>query len=83
VDDINDLDTMQPKFIEKDFSPYFLYGYGQKLTLWVFAYIIILPVCLIMHKICKKVHLWEDMIGNFFYNLPLRTIIEMYIEIVL
>ena len=36
-----------------------------------------------MNKICKKVKFWEELISSFFFNAPLRTFIEMYIELVL
>src|SRR5690606_6839139 len=51
--------------------------------MWAVAYMVILPLGLIMKKLCKRVRIWESLIGGFFFNTPLRTIIEMYIEIAL
>jgi hypothetical protein len=47
------------------------------------AFLCILPVIYVMNKICKKVKIWEDIVSGFFFNMPLRGFIEMYIEIAL
>lgn len=83
VSDTIDNENLYYKFKDNDVPPYFLYGYGKKLTLWCIGYILILPASYFLHKLCKKVKFWEEVVGNFFFNAPLRTIIEMYIEIVL
>lgn len=36
-----------------------------------------------MNKLCKKVKLWEDLKGSFFFNGPLRAFVEMYIELII
>lgn len=51
--------------------------------MWLIAFMCILPVILLMNKICKKVKLWEDLVSGFFFNMPLRGFVEMYIEIIL
>lgn len=78
-----DYETLQNKFLENDIPPYFIMGYGQKLTIWLVMFMVILPGSFIFHKMCKKVKFWEEMVGSFFFNAPLRTFVEMYIEIVL
>lgn len=83
VIEASDNDTLATKFLDNGVSPYFIVGYGQKLTIWCFLYLIILPTSLVMHKLCRKVKFWEELIGSFFFNLPMRTLIEMYIEITL
>ena len=57
-------------------------AFGQKLTLWIVGILVILPFALLLNKICKKVNLWEKIIGFFFFNGPLRTFIEMYLELI-
>ncbi len=51
--------------------------------MWLVAFLCILPIMFLMNKLCKKVKLWEDLISGFFFNMPLRGFVEMYIEIVL
>eukprot|EP00347_Sterkiella_histriomuscorum_P005340 403356986 len=83
VESSMDNEKLQQKFIDDDVPPYFIVAFGQKLTLWCIAFLIILPFSLVLNKLCKKVKLWEEIIGAFFFNLPLRTFIEMYIELIL
>ena len=44
---------------------------------------VILPIALLLNKLCKRVKVWEKIIGFFFFNGPLRTFIEMYIELIM
>ncbi|CDW72275.1 fu domain containing protein [Stylonychia lemnae] len=74
---------LDEKFKNNDISPYFVIAFGQKLTLWCIGILLILPITLILNKICKKVQFWEEIISGFFFNAPLRTFVEMYIELIL
>eukprot|EP00347_Sterkiella_histriomuscorum_P013631 403363980 len=78
-----DNEKLQQKFIDDEVPPYFIVAFGLKLTFRCLGFLIILPFSLILNKLCKKVKLWEEIIGAFFFNLPLRTFIEMYIELIL
>ena len=51
--------------------------------MWVVAVLIILPLSLILNKMCKRVKAWENMIGFFFFNGPLRIFVEMYLELIM
>ena len=77
----SDSSKLSKKFQDQGISPYFILAYGDKLTIWVFLFIIFLPSVLLMNKICKKVKLWEEIKGSFFFNSPLRAFVEQYIEI--
>lgn len=83
VRDQYDSEFLSPKFRDNEVSPYFIEAFGQKLTMWTIGFLGILPIALILNKICKKVKFWEDIISSFFFNGPLRAFIEMYIELVL
>ncbi|CDW87978.1 cadg multi-domain protein [Stylonychia lemnae] len=83
ISEPKDQEQLQESFKENDISPYFLISFGQKLTIWTFGLLIILPIVLTMNKLCKKIKMWESVLGQFFFNGPLRTFIEMYIELIL
>eukprot|EP00347_Sterkiella_histriomuscorum_P011981 403370353 len=83
INEKSDNDKLQQKFKDNDISPYFLVAFGQKLTLWCVGFLILLPAILLMNKLCKKIRLWEQLVSQFFFNGPLRTFVEMYIELIL
>jgi hypothetical protein len=86
VDDIEskfDNELLPPTFVAAEISPYFIISYSDKLSLWLTAIFIILPVLLLMNKMCKKVTIWQNILGGFFFNGPLRTVTEMYFEMVI
>jgi hypothetical protein len=86
VDDINgqyDNELLPPKFVANQISPYFIIAYSNKLSTWTLALFVLLPILLLMNKICKKVKIWENVLGGFFFNGPLRTFVEMYFEMVI
>ena len=74
---------LPPKFVEAEISPYFILSYSDKLSMWMCAIFILLPVLLLLNKMCKKITLWENILGGFFFNGPLRTITEMYFEMII
>jgi hypothetical protein len=78
-----DDDKLQQRFIDREVNPYFIIEFGKKLTLWAVAFLAILPTIYLMNKLCKRVKIWEDIVSGFFFNMPLRGFIEMYIEIAL
>jgi hypothetical protein len=51
--------------------------------MWMCAIFILLPILLLLNKMCKKITLWENILGGFFFNGPLRTITEMYFEMII
>ena len=86
VEDIEgqyDNEMLPPKFVEKGLSPYFMIAYNDKLSMWSCALFILLPILILMSKLCKKVKIWENILGGFFFNGPLRTLTEMYFEMVI
>ncbi|CDW86063.1 cadg multi-domain protein [Stylonychia lemnae] len=83
VNEPYDLYILDQKFLEDEISPYFIIAFGQKLTLWCVGLLFILPVAMILNKIWKKVQFWEEVVQGFFFNGPLRTFVEMYIELIL
>ncbi|CDW90898.1 cadg multi-domain protein [Stylonychia lemnae] len=83
VNEAIDNEKLQQKFQDDEISPYFIIAFGQKLTLWVLGLLVILPIAVILNKLCKKMSLWENIIGFFFFNGPLRTFVEMYIELIM
>lgn len=86
VDDIEgqyDNEILPPKFVEAKISPYFIIAYSDKLNTWILALFILLPILLFLNKVCKKMKVFENMIGGFFFNGPLRTVTEMYFEMVI
>ena len=40
-------------------------------------------MALIGNKLCKKVYIWDKIISAAFFNFPLRTFIEMYLDVVM
>lgn len=66
-----------------EISPYFIIAYSDKLSIWVLAIFVLLPILIALNKMCKKVKVFENILGGFFFNGPLRTIIEMYFEMVI
>jgi hypothetical protein len=50
--------------------------------MWIAAFCIGLPVIAVLRKIFKKSSLLENLLSGFFWNLPLRTLVEMYMELV-
>ncbi|CDW85864.1 cadg multi-domain protein [Stylonychia lemnae] len=81
--DPRDLAILDEKFQDSEISPYFIIAFGQKLTLWCVGLLLILPLALLFHKMFKNVKFWEDIVAAFFFNVPLRTFVEMYIELIL
>ena len=76
-------DEMLPTSFVGEIDPYFIISYKDKLSMWFLAVFIALPVLLLMNKMCKKITIWENILGGFFFNGPLRTIIEMYFEMII
>ena len=83
IEDQYDNELLPPKFVEAEISPYFIISYSDKISMWMCAIFILLPVLLLLNKMCKKITLWENILGGFFFNGPLRTIIEMYFEMII
>lgn len=86
VEDIEgqyDNELLPPKFVDEEISPYFIVAYSDKLSIWVLAIFVMLPILLLLTKICKKIKVFESILGGFFFNGPLRTIVEMYFEMVI
>jgi hypothetical protein len=86
VEDIEgkyDTELLPPKFVLAEISPYFIISYSDKLSLWLTAIFILLPILILFSKMCKKVKIWENILGGFFFNGPLRTVTEMYFEMVI
>lgn len=86
VEDIEgkyDTEMLPPKFVLAEISPYFIISYSDKLSLWLTAIFILLPILILFSKMCKKVKIWENILGGFFFNGPLRTVTEMYFEMVI
>jgi hypothetical protein len=50
--------------------------------MWLAAFCIGLPIIAILRKIYKKTNIWENLLSGYFWNLPLRTIVEMYMEMI-
>jgi hypothetical protein len=83
VEDIEgqyDNEMLPPKFVDGGISPYFIISYSDKLSMWMCAIFILLPILLLLNKMCKKITIWENILGGFFFNGPLRTVTEMYFE---
>ncbi len=78
-----DNEILPPKFVEQEISPYFIIAYSDKLSIWVLAIFVLLPILLALNKMCKKVKVFENILGGFFFNGPLRTITEMYFEMII
>jgi hypothetical protein len=78
-----DNELLPPKFVDAGISPYFIISYSDKLSMWMAAVFIVLPVLLLFNKICKKVKIWENILGGFFFNGPIRTFSEMYFEMII
>ena len=51
--------------------------------MWVPLVFVLLPLLLILNKVFKKMRAIENALGNFFFNGPLRTVEEMYFEMVI
>lgn len=86
VEDIEgqyDMELLPPKFVENEISPYFIIAYSDKLSIWILAIFIMLPILISLSKMCKKVKVFENILGGFFFNGPLRTLVEMYFEMVI
>ncbi len=74
---------MPPRFVEDGYdTPFFVINYSKSFTLWGIAYLMILPLLYTLHKICQGVELWSNISGSYFWNMPLRTLVEIYIEMV-
>lgn len=78
-----DTEILPPAFVEAEISPYFIISYSGKLNTWILAVFIALPVLLLLSRIFKKVTAIENALGTFFFNGPLRTLTEMYFEMVI
>jgi hypothetical protein len=78
-----DSELLPPKFVDAEISPYFIIAYSGKLNTWILAIFIALPILLLLSKIFKKVTAIENALGTFFFNGPLRTVTEMYFEMVI
>lgn len=86
VDDINgqyDNEIMSPAFVEQEMSPYFIIAYSSQLSMWIFGIFLVLPVLLVLVRMCKKIKMFEEMVGTFFYNGPLRTLTQMYFQMMI
>jgi len=86
VDDIEgkyDNELLPPKFVQAEISPYFIISYSDKLNTWICLIFILMPILILFSKMCKKVKIWENILGGFFFNGPLRTITEMYFEMII
>eukprot|EP00347_Sterkiella_histriomuscorum_P006839 403351236 len=79
----SDNDKLQQKFQDNTKISKLLFAFGQKLTLWCVGLLVFLPIILLLNKLCKKIRLWEQLVSQFFFNGPLRTFVEMYIELIL
>jgi len=42
--------------------------------MWIYAVFVVLPLLLLMVKLCKKIKMFEELLGGFFFNGPLRTL---------
>ena len=51
--------------------------------MWIICIFVVLPMALIGNKLCKKVYIWDKIISAAFFNFPLRTFIEMYLDVVM
>ncbi|CDW87181.1 cadg multi-domain protein [Stylonychia lemnae] len=71
------------KFQADNLTPYVAISYGEKISLWMVSILVILPFALILSKKFKTVKLFQNLIQGFFYNVPLRTFIELYLELIL
>ena len=86
VNDINgqfDNELLPPSFVAGGISPYFIIAYSDQLNTWILMVFIALPLLLLMSKICKKITAFENALGGFFFNGPLRTMTEMYFDMVI
>ena len=73
-----DDELLPPSFVKSGLSPYFIIAYSDKLNIWILALFIGLPILITLVKVCKKVKIFENILGGFFFNGPLRTVVEMY-----
>lgn len=83
IEEDSDSEKLPSKFIENEIGGYFIIAMGKTFTIWCFSAFLVLPTLYVLHKVCKKVKLWEDLMSAFFFNTPLRTVTEMYIDLAL
>ena len=60
-------DEMLPPSFVGEIEPYFIISYKDKLSTWFLAIFVALPILLLMNKMCKKITLWENILGGFFF----------------
>lgn len=69
------------KFADFGISPYFVIAFGKTFFGWGLALFVILPILLVLRRLCRKNRFIQYITGSFFFNLPLRTTIEMFIDL--
>ena len=62
-------------------TPYLIIGYGKSATIALFTFIVVLPFLWLLNKICRNVRMWRNMISGFFFNSPIRAIVETYLDV--
>lgn len=62
---------------------YFFIAFGRTMSIWTFAICLGVPALYLLHKLFKRIALFENMLNNFFFNIPLRTLSEQYIDMIL
>ncbi|CDW72132.1 UNKNOWN [Stylonychia lemnae] len=71
------------KFQADDLTPYVAISYGEKISLWMVSILVILPFTILLNKKFKTIKLFQDLVQGFFYNVPMRTFMELYLELIL
>jgi hypothetical protein len=62
-------------------TPFFLIAYGKTFTIWAGMGVIVLPGLYLLNKICSQIKFFQEFIQSFFYNMPLRGFVELYLEL--
>ena len=74
---------MPESFLKASIGGYFFITFGRTLTIWAAAFCLIVPGLYLMSKLFKRIQFFQRKFNDFFYNIPLRTLTEQYIDLIL
>lgn len=81
--DMDELRYYMPRSFKrmKVSTPFFIRAYGTSFTIVLFTVFITLPGLFILNKICSQIKFFQDFIKSFFFNAPMRGLVELYLEV--
>jgi len=81
--EMDDLRYYMPRSFKrmKVSTPFFIRAYGASFTIVLFTVFITLPGLFILNRICSQIKFFQDFIKSFFFNAPMRGLVELYLEV--